>query len=60
VKLKTGLAQRMPPSNESAITVAGTLGVSRAVVCRMLAELNVEWLVADERLEGQRAPHSEF
>jgi DNA invertase Pin-like site-specific DNA recombinase len=37
-KSKAALAQRMHASGESAITIAGTLGVSRATVYRILAE----------------------
>jgi DNA invertase Pin-like site-specific DNA recombinase len=37
-KSKAALAQRMHASGESAITIAGTLGVSRATVYRVLAE----------------------
>jgi DNA invertase Pin-like site-specific DNA recombinase len=36
---KTGLAQRMHASGESASTIAATLGVSRATVYRVLSEL---------------------
>src|ERR1700742_769294 len=35
-----GLAQRMHASGESASTIAATLGVSRATVCRVLGEQN--------------------
>ena len=38
-KSKAALAQRMHASGESASTIAGTLGVSRATVYRVLAEL---------------------
>jgi DNA invertase Pin-like site-specific DNA recombinase len=37
---KMGLAQRMHASGESAVTIAATLGVSRATVYRVLAEQN--------------------
>jgi DNA invertase Pin-like site-specific DNA recombinase len=37
---KTALAQRMHASGESASTIAGTLGVSRATIYRVLAEQN--------------------
>jgi DNA invertase Pin-like site-specific DNA recombinase len=36
---KTKLAQRMHTSGESAATIAATLGVSRATVYRVLAEI---------------------
>jgi DNA invertase Pin-like site-specific DNA recombinase len=39
---KTGLAQRMHASGESASTIAHTLGVSRATVYRVLAEQAAE------------------
>jgi DNA invertase Pin-like site-specific DNA recombinase len=41
-KSKAALAQRMHASGESASTIAATLGVSRATVYRVLAELNDE------------------
>jgi DNA invertase Pin-like site-specific DNA recombinase len=37
---KTKLAQRMHASGESAATIAATLGVSRATVYRVLAEID--------------------
>ncbi len=37
-KSKAGLARRMRAGGESASTIANTLGVSRATVCRVLAE----------------------
>ncbi len=37
-KSKAGLAQRMHSSGEPVMTIAHTLGVSRATVCRVLAE----------------------